>query len=79
MDETQIMPVIPLNKFTSLVSKERLEWTSMTANLESYTVGEIYIEKVGKKTPNNCEIVLAKVRQLTFVTVLNFYISTQYI
>ena len=49
MDETQIMPVIPLNKFTSLVSKERLEWTSMTANLESYTVGEIYIEKVEKK------------------------------
>lgn len=49
MDETQIMPVIPLNKFTSSVSKERLEWTSMTANLESYTVREIYIEKVEEK------------------------------
>lgn len=42
-----------------------------------HTVSLYKIEDVPKKT-NNCVIVLAKVRQLTFVTVLNFYISAQY-
>ena len=41
-----------------------------------HTVSLYKIEDAAKIT-NNCVIVLAKVRQLTFVTVLNFYKSTQ--